>query len=220
MDPEFWHRRWAKNEIGFHESEGSKLLKQHFSNWHLPENAKVFVPLCGKTRDIGWFLSHGIEVVAIELNRDAVDALFKELGVTPEIEYVSKDKSELIRYRVRDLTVYVGDFFALSEQDIGPVDGVYDRAALVALPEALRRKYSQHLSDITNKASQFLVCYDYDQSLLNGPPFSVFEEEVNMLYSGDFSITQLYRARVEGGFRGESEVFEAVYLLTSQNSSS
>ena len=26
MEPDFWHRRWKKNEIGFHENEGNTLL--------------------------------------------------------------------------------------------------------------------------------------------------------------------------------------------------
>jgi len=209
MDPSFWHRRWKKNEIGFHESEGSHLLKDHFDKWTLPSSPRVFVPLCGKTRDIAWLLSNGLEVVAVELNESAVIALFDELGVQPDIE----KQGELIRYSVRDLTVYVGDFFALSAAIIGSVDGVYDRAALVALPPELRKRYTRHLQQITQHRKQLLITYDYQQTLFDGPPFSVTTKEVEGHYSSNFSIERLYRDKVKGGFRGHSDVYEAVYIL-------
>ncbi len=210
MDPSFWHRRWQKNEIGFHESEGSHLLKAHFDQWKLPSNPRIFVPLCGKTRDIAWLLSKGVEVVAIELNESAVIALFDELGVKPE----RKEQDELTLYSVRDLSVYVGDFFSLTAALIGKINGVYDRAALVALPLELRKQYTQHLQQITQQCKQLLVAYDYEQTLFDGPPFSVTALEVDEHYSNDFNIEQLYRGNIQGGFRGQSEVFEAVYFLS------
>jgi len=30
MDPNFWHQRWKKNEIGFHQSDVNGLLTDHF----------------------------------------------------------------------------------------------------------------------------------------------------------------------------------------------
>ena len=53
MDPSFWHQRWAKNEIGFHEPKANPLLVTHFNGLSVPTGGRVFVPLCGKTLDIG-----------------------------------------------------------------------------------------------------------------------------------------------------------------------
>jgi thiopurine S-methyltransferase len=214
MEPDFWHRRWKKNEIGFHENEGNTLLKAYFEQWQLPENGRVFVPLCGKTKDIGWFLAKGVSVVAIELNESAVKALFEDLGVEPHIE----SHGSLSKYSVANLIVYVGDFFALSAEDVGSIDGVFDRGALVALPEPLRNRYSQHLRMVTKACKQFVVTYDYDQSLFAGPPFSVPSETVREVYQQYFNITQLYRGKVAGGFRGQDEVYESVYLLLDNSS--
>ena len=47
--------------------------------------ARVFVPLCGKTRDIGWLLARGYRVAGAELSRLAVDQLFGDLGIEPEV---------------------------------------------------------------------------------------------------------------------------------------
>jgi thiopurine S-methyltransferase len=212
MELDFWHRRWQKNEIGFHESEGNMLLKEYVAHWQLAYNARVFVPLCGKTKDIGWLLSKGYSVVAIELNESAVRALFEELGVEPKIE----GHGRLLKYSVENLIVYVGDFFALTSTDVGDIDGVFDRGALVALPEQIRSKYSEHLQIVSNTKKQFVVTYDYDQGLFAGPPFSVTSETIHQAYQNNYHITQLYRGKIAGGFRAQDEVYEGVYLLLNK----
>lgn len=209
MNPDFWHRRWQKNEIGFHESEGSHLLKAYFDKWELPQKARVFVPLCGKTRDIAWLLNSGVAVVAIELNESAVIALFEDLGVKPN----KVIEGNFIIYLAPDLHVFVGDFFVLTHRDISPIDGIYDRAALVALPQELRDQYTAHLINITNTTQQFLIAYDYDQSLFSGPPFSVTKAEVTRQYKHHYMIIQLYRNTIQDRFRGHDDVYEAAYLL-------
>jgi thiopurine S-methyltransferase len=212
MTPDFWHRRWQKNEIGFHESEGNHILKAYFDAWKLAPGSLVFVPLCGKTRDIAWLLNHGYTVVANELNDIAVKALFDDLGVVPETCNVGS----FVKYTAPNLSVFAGDFFALTESDIGRIDGIYDRAALVALPQDLREQYVQHLMSITQTSRQFLVAFDYEQSLFAGPPFSVTPAEVERQYARSYKITCLHRNKVEGGIRGQSEAYEAVYLLDSE----
>jgi thiopurine S-methyltransferase len=209
MQHDFWHRRWQKNEIGFHESEGNHLLTCYFDALKLPENPRVFVPLCGKTRDIAWLLNLGAEVVAIELNELAVIALFDELGLSPN----KVVRGNLIEYSGPNVVVYVGDFFTLNSVDIGSVDAIYDRAALVALPQTLRDQYTQHLRHITHAQKQLIITFEYDQTLFDGPPFSVSEAEIKHQYNQHYTITQLYRDKIPDGFRSVDEVYEGVYLL-------
>src|SRR5262245_7967959 len=45
MDPGFWHQRWAKNEIGFHEPKANPLLVTHFKGLSLSSGGRVFVTL-------------------------------------------------------------------------------------------------------------------------------------------------------------------------------
>jgi thiopurine S-methyltransferase len=211
MEADFWHRRWEKKEIGFHEEHGNHLLKRYIKSFDIASNDVIFVPLCGKTKDIAWLLSHGFKIVAVELNEDAVQQLFAELGSFPQIEKIGLFK----RYYIRDLSVFVGDFFALSQEMLGNVALIYDRAALVALPADMRERYSHHLAKITSHAQQLLICYQYDQNLFKGPPFSVEYEYVKAYYHEIYLIESLYRGYVKDGFRGHSEVFEAVYKLTA-----
>lgn len=211
MEADFWHRRWEKKEIGFHEEEGNHLLKRYIKSFNIASGDVIFVPLCGKTKDIAWLLSHGYKIVAVELNENAVQQLFAELGSFPQIEQIGLFK----RYYIRDLNVFVGDFFALNRDMLGNVALIYDRAALVALPAGMREQYSHHLVEITDNADQLLICYQYDQTLFNGPPFSVEYEYIKAYYHDRYVIESLYRDYVKDGFRGQSEVFEAVYKLTA-----
>ena len=205
MDPEFWHDRWREGRIGFHEAGGNARLARHFPALHAAAGARIFVPLCGKTRDIGWLLGQGHWVVAVELSRTAVEQLFDELGVEPETSRVGA----LDLFSAPGLDIFVGDAFDLSAEAIGPVDAIYDRAALVALPEDMRTRYAALLQDITGTAPQLLVCLEYDQSRRDGPPFSITEDEVSRLYSGHYEMTLLER----GAAQGAVPMDDAVWLL-------
>ena len=66
MEAAFWHERWQRGEIGFHEAQPNALLTAFFERLTLPADSRVFVPLCGKTRDIPWLLSQGLRVAGAE----------------------------------------------------------------------------------------------------------------------------------------------------------
>lgn len=209
MEHSFWHDRWESGRIGFHESRPNPLLVKHFRSLSVQENARVFVPLCGKTLDIGWILSRGHQVVGAELSELAIQQLFEELGVEPEIE----DLGALKRYSATDIEIFVGDIFALTPEMLGPIDAVFDRAALVALPEEMRAEYAARLVELSETATQLLICFEYDQRLQSGPPFSIARDEVYRHYSGVYRITELARENLAGGMKG-IPTWESVWRLT------
>ena len=209
MDPNFWHERWNANEIGFHQSKPNALLEKHFDTLSLAKGSRIFLPLCGKTLDIAWFLGHGYHVAGAELSELAIVQLFKDLGVEPEIS----DVGPLKRYSATGIDIFVGNIFDLTGNILGLVDAVYDRAALVALPEEMREAYTQHLIDITGCAPQFLLCFEYDQSEMAGPPFSIAEADVKKFYDGKYDITFLEKSDVKGGLKGRVAANETAWLL-------
>lgn len=212
MEASFWHQTWRDNNIAFHRSEANPLLVKYFKQLSLLEDSRVFLPLCGKTLDIPWLLSNGYRVAGVELSTIAVEQLFTELGVEPKISGAGR----LEHYSAENIDIFVGDIFHLSSEILGPVDAVYDRAALVALPKEMRDRYTAHLMQITNKAPQLLICYEYDQSLMEGPPFSVSNEEVSQHYKGGYHLTPIASTNVPGGLKGKCAAKENVWLL--QNS--
>ncbi|WP_055076747.1 thiopurine S-methyltransferase [Pseudanabaena sp. 'Roaring Creek'] len=209
MDASFWHQKWEKNDIAFHNREANSLLVKYFKELSLVKGSLVFVPLCGKTLDISWLLSNGYRVAGAELSKIAIEQLFVELGVEPQISRIG----ELERYSAIDIDIFVGDIFHLSGEMLGVVDAIYDRAALVALPEALRNQYTTHLMKITHKAPQLLICYEYDQSSMAGPPFAISNEEVSQHYLGTYNLTLLSSTTVDGGLKGKCAARENVWLL-------
>lgn len=212
MDASFWHQRWQTNEIPFHERAANPLLLKHYPALALAKGARVFVPLCGKSLDIGWLLSRGHAVAGAELSEIAVQQLFGELGMEPSIA----ELGHVRHYRGQKIDIFVGDIFHVSREMLGPVDAVYDRAALVALPEEMRQRYAAHLTEITAHALQLLICYEYDQSALAGPPFSVGSEELQRHYGESYQLTLLDSADVAGGLKGKCPAKEHVWLLNSR----
>lgn len=209
MDAQFWHDRWAKNEIGFHKSEANPFLVKYVHELALNKGNRVFLPLCGKTLDIPWLLSNGYRIAGSELSALAIDQLFSGLGVTPTIT----KNGRIAHYYANNIDIFVGDLFDVTRTMLGPVDAIYDRAALVALPDTIRSRYTAHLTDITNHAPQLLICYEYDQRAAEGPPFSISHEEVRRHYADQYQLTLLTSEEVPGGLKGKCAATEHVWLL-------
>ena len=209
MDAQFWHDRWASNEIGFHKSEANPLLVKYLGELSLANGSRIFLPLCGKTLDIGWLLSHGFQVAGAELSGIAIQQLFAQLGVTPTITKVGA----LDHYHAPHLDIFVGDIFNVTPEMLGQVDAVYDRAALVALPPQMRARYTAHLASLTAQAPQLLISFEYDQQAMEGPPFSVTTAEIHQHYGPRYAITVLASLDVPGGLKGRCPATERVYVL-------
>lgn len=209
MDASFWHQKWQRGEIAFHESETNPFLVEYFGKLNLPKDSRVFLPLCGKTCDFAWLLACGYRVVGAELSELAINELFKELGLEPEISKVG----ELIRYSANNIDILVGNIFDVTTEYLGFVNAIYDRAALVALPADIREQYTSHLMNITDTAPQLLITYEYNQQLIDGPPFSVTEDEVKHHYDARYQLMSIETKIVAGGLKGKVTSTETVWLL-------
>ena len=135
--------------------------------------------------------------------------MFSELGAQPTITAID----QLSRYSSNNIDIFLGDIFTLSASVLGEIDAIYDRAALVALREPMRDRYAAHLIKITDRAPQLLISYCYDQRLVDGPPFSVSDEEVDRHYRESYDLMLLASADVKGGLKGKCAAAENVWLL-------
>jgi thiopurine S-methyltransferase len=185
---DFWQERWARNEIGFHLDDVHPGLRRHWSRLAVPVGATVLVPLCGKSLDLAWLAGQGYRVLGVELSQKAVEAFFSEQQLEAE---VSQEGAYRV-YRAGALEIRCGDFFALSAEDVAACQGVYDRAALIALPPAMRERYATLLTAILPAGcQQLLVTLDYDQAEMDGPPFAVSPSEVRELYAAGWDVELL-----------------------------
>ena len=212
MDAAYWHQRWENSDISFHEAESNIGLVRHFEKLAVAEGSRVFVPLCGKTLDIAWLLSTGYRVVGVELSELAIEQLFAELGLMPKVTETGKFR----KFSAKNIDIFVGDIFDVSKSTLGPVAAVYDRAALVALPEETRRRYAAHLVEITTNAPQLLITFVYDQSLMEAPPFSLSAAEVDEHYGNSYTTTFIECADIPGGLKGICPARTQVWLLKNR----
>ncbi len=209
MDADFWHQRWENRHIGFDQARPNTLLVKYFGQLDLKKGSRVFVPLTGKTIDVAWLLSQGFKVVGAELNEIAVQELFEMLNLEPEVS----DLGDLKLYHAPDIHLFVGDIFQLNAETLKKVNAIYDRAALVALPYKMRKDYTSHLIKITNQAPQLLIVFEYDQSQMPGPPFSVSEKEIQEHYSDAYEVALLQDFPIPGGLKGKAVASEIAWLL-------
>lgn len=216
MEPDFWHERWALNQIGFHQDAVNERLLAHEQQLRLTAGDHVLVPLCGKSRDMAHLLGRGFRVTGIELSDRACRDFFTENGLS----FHERQDGSRRWFSGDGIDLLCGDFFEVATGNIPEVDAVYDRAALVALPPSMRPAYAEQLLRLAPPGSRILlITLDYEQSEMNGPPFSVPESEVRDFFDGACLVEKLASedclAR-EPRFmeKGLSRLRESTWLLT------
>ncbi len=199
MDREFWLARWEEGGIGFHRGEVHPDLRTFLDQWLDEAHHCVLVPLCGKSVDISFLAGRGHETAGVEIAAKAVAAFHEEQRLRP---FVDEDEGFKV-HTSPGITIYEGDFFDLSEDIAGTFDRVWDRAALVALSEARRPAYVAKLRELLRPGAKILLnTYLYDQSRMDGPPWSVSPDEVRALWSdADVQVLQEHDAIDEIHFR-------------------
>ncbi|MFG0414119.1 thiopurine S-methyltransferase [Pseudomonas sp. zjy_8] len=215
MEPAFWQQRWADNQIGFHQAQVNPYLQTYWPQLQLAPGSRVLVPLCGKSLDLAWLAGQGHRVLGVELSRRAVEDFFREHRLEAEV----RQQGAFEVWRGGDVQLWCGDFFALRAEDVADCVGLYDRAAVIALPVQMRARYMQLLSGVLPTSCRGLVVtLDYDQSLLAGPPFSVRDEELRQGFAG-WQVEQLEAVEVieespKFVQAGASSLLERVYRLS------
>lgn len=226
MEDTFWHNCWKRNTIGFHQLNYHPLLEQVIlpellkhkcaiqQGTNIAQDKRVFVPLSGKSDDMVWFAEHA-NVVGSELSNIACQDFFKEKQLTVRPQRIG----DFSVYSHENISLWQGDFFSLTEAQIGQFDWIYDRAALIALPDIMQQRYASHLQRfIKPHTTLFLLTLEFPPDEMVGPPFPVDERRVFELFSG-FNITCLHTQTLPDK-RFAQRVFnvswlvEKLYLIT------
>ncbi len=213
-----WQDRWKNQQIGWHQDEISPLLKSYFNTVKLIAGATIFVPLCGKSLDINWFVQQGFSVIGVEISDIAIQAFFEEAGLKAE----KKEIAGLICWQAEQIQIYQADFFALTATHLNTISLVFDRAALIALADSEqrgRKAYIQHLNTILPAATAILlITLDYPQEQMSGPPFAVSDREVKQLFNTKkiqlLSTQSILEQEPRFKARGLDALTEQLYLIT------
>ncbi len=194
MELSYWISRWNKGKTGFHMAGGYPGLQTHWEKLNLPPELHVLVPLCGKTEDLIWLSKHAAKVTGVEISEKAVAGFFSENGLDPKISRFA----DFEIYSNGNLEIWCGDFLKLPQHKLTPIDLVYDKAALVALPKTMRTAYCEYLKQLCSEKTAILLHhFEYVQREMPGPPFSVTGKEIEKHFSADFKIKQLEKTPLD-----------------------
>lgn len=190
METDYWKSRWQRGETGWHRSEVMPLLRKHWPALQPEPGSQVLVPLAGKTLDMPWLAAQGHRVLGIEVSPLAIAEFFAEQGLANQVI----DSTDGPLHRAGGIDILEADAFAVSADTLSDIRHVYDRAALIALPPPLRRRYVDSVyARLPAGASGLLITLEYPQAQKEGPPFSVDEAEVRALFEPDWEVEQLER---------------------------
>ncbi len=186
------------------------LLAKHWSSIEANKRANVLVPLCGKTLDMHWLRDKGHTITGVELVEEAVHQFFDEADSTPAIHQEGAHK----RFTAGELTILQGDLFTLPA-DAASCDAWYDRAAMVALPSTMRQAYVDQIHSLCAPCSiGLMITFAYPQEQMQGPPFSLPNQEVFTLFADRFEVSLLETVQLEDEKqRGISELTSSVFKL-------
>jgi thiopurine S-methyltransferase len=193
MHHEFWHERWQTGQIGFHQPDVHPFLARWWPELGLPRETRVYVPLCGKSLDMVWLAQRGHCVTGSELSPVAIREFFSDRGLLPS----QARAGSYLRHTGGPYEIFEGDALELTAAVLGTVGAAYDRAALVALPPAMRTRYAASLARLLPAGARaLLVAFEYPQELKGGPPFSVEAAEVRRLFGPAFAVREVERRDV------------------------
>lgn len=193
MHHDFWHERWKTGQIGFHQSNVHPLLERWWPALGVPPGARVYVPLCGKSLDVAWLAGRGHRIVGSELSAIAIRDFFDSQSLEP----ARITAGSFVRHTAGPYELLEGDALALTPEILGPVDAVYDRAALVALPPGMRAGYAESMARLVPPGvAMLLIAFEYPQEMKGGPPFSVEESEIRAKFGPAFDVAVLERVDI------------------------
>ena len=219
MNPDYWQARWDEGRTGWHQDQPSPLLVDHWPTLDLATGTRVFVPLAGKSVDMHWLAARGHRVLGVELSALAVQQFFEERGLSP----IVTDSRYGRHYAAAGVELICGDAFALDADALRDCDAVFDRAALIALPPALRRRYADTpYAALPHGCRGLLITIDYPQPEKDGPPFAVPDDEVQTLFGAHWVLERLERrdilAREQRGLgEGLSRLHTGAWRMTRRS---
>jgi len=182
---EDWSNRWREGRAGWHLEGVHQMLSKYFASEIVQDRTdlKIFVPLCGKAKDLKWMHDQGHRIVGVEYDELVVRELFDEAGIAvASVEQIGG----LQRFSSQDgrFTVYQGDFLLYKQEyESELMDGIWDRGSLVAINISDREKYASIITSAMSPTCRYLLdTLEYNVAEYTGVPHCVTNDEIRQLY--------------------------------------
>lgn len=213
QDNQLWLKLWRDHEQdSFHQLTVHPLLSRFWSELNLPKHYRILVPLCGKSLDMLWLAEQGHEVVGIELSPIAIESFFRENNLKAKKQRIGN----FTRWRSGQISIWCGDYFSLTTKLIGCIDAVLDRAALTALPPAIRAEYLRQLISLTQNKAPVLLFTVEDIEKESAQELAAIDQELEDLCEGCYSVQLIHSEKMvleADSNDGPGDVYSKVYRL-------
>lgn len=160
--PDFWCKRFGSGVTPWDAGGVQDAFRQFVVAQEKP--LTTLIPGCGSAWDAAYLAGHAWPVIALDFSPTAVELARDVLGDAP-------------------VDLVCADFFTYTPP--APLDLIYERAFLCALPRKLWDDWGQHVAELLPTgallAGFFFICEQ-----LKGPPFGIQPEQLDALLTPNF----------------------------------
>ncbi|MBI3716883.1 MAG: methyltransferase domain-containing protein [Betaproteobacteria bacterium] len=163
--PEFWDMRFQADFTPWDQHGVPQLFSQYVHRRATP--GKVLIPGCGSAWEVRFLAEAGWQVTAVDFSPVAVARAAALLGPLAG-------------------NVRLGDFFSV---EAGPIDTIYERAFLCALPRDLWGAWADRVAALLPAGGVLLGFFFFDGAE-KGPPFGLAPPQLDSLLSKNFILRE------------------------------
>lgn len=187
---------------------------------------RILLPLVHKSVDLIWLWQRGHEVVGVEDIDRTMTTFAKTSGL--ELSSDMNNNSETIRNFItaeNTLRALQTNFTTANNPfHDHSFHSVWDRSGFASIPPQFRRFYAETMKRLLDWHSfrYLLLVYEYDDSVVKGPPYSVTEDQISDLFADCARISKIQERTMNLSSRtfppnkfaeSGTQVRELVYLL-------
>lgn len=195
----YWQKRYDIDYISWHQPAGNERMQNVLERvlteelaGKKPEDIKVLVPLCGKSKDNYRMYRRGFTVVGVDWTRKPVEDFFSENS----IETDPNSASPYVRSKDGRVIIGVGDWFTFgnsseSENQLpfDKYDIIWDRGCFDSINVNLREKYAAKIVSLLSPGGVYILDSKvFDTKGYKGPPLPLSEADIQKYYGADLSV--------------------------------
>ncbi|XP_049528899.1 probable thiopurine S-methyltransferase [Dermacentor silvarum] len=140
---EYWSCLWKEGQSIWQQKGVTKLLEDNKEVILAGKSsARVFIPLCGKARELKWFYDLGHTVIGVEFVEECVRSYFTDNDLQFEEATCPITECKILRTTDHRLQIFVCDIMDFKRECAGAMDIVWDRSGFTAMRVENRARYA------------------------------------------------------------------------------
>lgn len=198
----YWSHRYESGQTPWIINHVHLALEKFFDKLNPGGHPKkVLVPMCGMSVDMSWLADKGMEVIGVDISRQAVTSFVSQSGQDWTVAAAPKLGSDAQTFTRKDgkIKLYCGDVLKFTEKLEGKFDMVYDWFGLHVLNPQKRLIYGKTLKKLLNPGGRLLLeAIAYDKNLLQDenfkppmpvpPPYSLTVEDIKAVFEPECKV--------------------------------